>query len=218
MLEAAARLFAERGFGGTNLQDISDELGISRPALYYYFKSKEGILASLVEEVTVYSEHQATQLASRADNNPGDTLRTMVLKHAKWLLDHPIEFRVVDRTENDLPQSVRKSHDQAKRSLLDNFTRTIKRGIELGHFRAIDPQIAAFAVIGMCSWTAWWFRSDGRLSAEKISEIIADLAVSSIKRSDDRRPKELLLGDAVDMLRNDLGHVERLVASMPRKT
>ena len=103
VLEAAANLFAQRGFGGTNLQDIADSLGISRPALYYYFKSKEGILASLVEEVTVFSGLQATELAAKADFNPSDTLRQMTFNHAKWLLEHTVEFRVVDRTENDLP-------------------------------------------------------------------------------------------------------------------
>lgn len=211
VLEAAARLFAERGFGGTNLQDIADEFGISRPALYYYFKSKEDILASLVEEVTVFSGHQASQIAGGADLNPGQTLRNMVQSHAKWLLDHTIEFRVVDRTENDLPKAVRQSHDRAKRGLLEQFTRTIERGIELGHFRSVDPEIAAFGMIGMCSWTAWWFKADGRLSAEKISEMIADLALASVKRSDETQPRELSVADAIEMLRNDLQQLERLV-------
>ena len=43
--EQAIRLFAERGFAGTSLQDIADALGITRPALYYYVKSKDELLA-----------------------------------------------------------------------------------------------------------------------------------------------------------------------------
>jgi len=177
VLEAAAKLFAQRGFGGTNLQDIADALGISRPALYYYFKSKEDILASLVEEVTVFSGHQATELASKADFNPSETLRQMVFNHAKWLLEHPVEFRVVDRTENDLPAATRRTHDKAKRALLDNFTRTVERGIELGHFRPVDATVTAFSIIGMCSWTAWWFVPEGRLPLNEIARSIADFAV-----------------------------------------
>src|SRR5213079_854717 len=45
--EIAIRLFAERGFAGTSLQDIADALGITRPALYYYVKSKDELLAKL---------------------------------------------------------------------------------------------------------------------------------------------------------------------------
>src|SRR5206468_2845368 len=52
LYEHATRLFAERGFAGTSLQDIADALGITRPALYYYVKSKDELLAKLVTEVT----------------------------------------------------------------------------------------------------------------------------------------------------------------------
>ena len=41
MYEHAIRLFAERGFAGTSLQDIADAMGVTRPALYYYVKSKD---------------------------------------------------------------------------------------------------------------------------------------------------------------------------------
>jgi len=211
VLEAAAKLFAQRGFGGTNLQDIADSLGISRPALYYYFKSKEEILASLVDEVTVFSGHQATELAAKADFNPSETLRQMALNHAKWLLEHTVEFRVVDRTENDLPAATRRTHDKAKRALLDNFTRTIERGIELGHFRPIDATVAAFSIIGMCNWTAWWFVPEGRLPASEIAKSIADLAVAGLRQGDNVLPREFGTEEALRRVKDDLAHLERLI-------
>jgi len=119
---------------------------------------------------------------------------------------------VVDRTESDLPASVRKTHDRAKRGLLDNFTGIIQRGIELGHFRPVDARISAFAMIGMCSWTAWWFKSTGRMSADGIADVIADLAVASVKRGDGARSREMAVADTIGMLRDDLSYLERLVA------
>src|SRR5712691_248920 len=211
VLEAAAKLFAQRGFGGTNLQDIADALGISRPALYYYFKSKDDILASLVEEVTVFSGHQATELASKADFNPSETLRQMVFSHAKWLLEHPVEFRVVDRTENDLPAATRRTHDKAKRTLLDNFSRTIARGVELGHFRPVDPTVTAFSIIGMCSWTAWWFVPEGRVPLEEVAKSIADFAVNGLRQTDNVLPREFGTEEALQRVKDDLAHLERLI-------
>src|SRR5579864_1274223 len=52
-LAAASRLFIQRGYGGTNMKEIAEALGISRPTLYYYFDSKEAILSSLVERIMV---------------------------------------------------------------------------------------------------------------------------------------------------------------------
>src|SRR5436190_23239869 len=210
VLEAAAKLFAQRGFGGTNLQDIADALGISRPALYYYFKSKEEILASLVDEVTVFSGHQATELAAKADFNPSETLRQMAFNHAKWLLEHTVEFRVVDRTENDLPAATRRTHDKAKRALLDNFIRTIERGIELGHFRPVDATVAAFSIIGMCSWTAWWFIPEGR-PLDEIAKSIADFAVAGLRQGDNVLPREFGAEEALRRVKDDLAHLERLI-------
>jgi AcrR family transcriptional regulator len=217
VLEAAAKLFAQRGFGGTNLQDIADSLGISRPALYYYFKSKEDILASLVEEVTVFSGHQATELASKADFNPSETLRQMVFNHAKWLLEHSVEFRVVDRTENDLPATTRRTHDKAKRALLDNFRRTVERGIELGHFRPVDATVAAFAIIGMCSWTAWWFVPEGRVPLDEVAKSIADFAVAGLRRGDNVLPREFGTEEALRRVKDDLAHLERLIGRSDKR-
>jgi AcrR family transcriptional regulator len=203
--------FAQRGFGGTNLQDIAVSLGISRPALYYYFKSKEEILASLVEEVTVFSGLQATELAAKADFNPSDTLRQMTFNHAKWLLEHTVEFRVVDRTENDLPAATRRRHDRAKRALLDNFVRTIERGIELGHFRPVDATVAAFSILGMCNWTAWWFIQEGRVPLAEIAKSIADLAVAGLRQGNNVLPREFGTEEALRRVKDDLAHLERLI-------
>jgi AcrR family transcriptional regulator len=210
VIEVAAKLFAERGFAGTSPQDIADALGISRPTLYYYFSSKDEILAALVEEVTVFSQQQSTQVA-KADRNPGESLRLMTRNHAKLLLDHAVQFRAVDRSEADLPEETRQVNDAAKRIVLDNFTGIIARGAEIGHFRPVDPRVAAFAILGMCSWTTWWFRPTGPRTTDEIAEMIADLALHSVRREDARRPKGAGLDDALQVLREDIDHLQLLM-------
>jgi AcrR family transcriptional regulator len=208
ILDAAAELFAERGFAGTSPQDIADALGTSRSLLYYYFPNKEKILASLVEEVTVFMQQQSTRIAASTDTNPGETLRLMTASHAKSLLDHAVAFRVVDRSEADLPVATRKVHDTAKRAVLDNFSSVIARGAQIGHFRPVDPQLSAFAILGMCNWTAWWFKPSGRLSPQQVADGIAELAVHSVRREEARRPKTSAISDAWQVLREDIDYLE----------
>ena len=211
LLKAAAELFTQRGYAGTSLQDLADEFGMTRSALYYYFTNKEEILASLVEEVTVFSHRQSERVAANPDADPGETLRLMVRSHAKWLLDHAVQFRVVDRSESELPEKTRKVHDAAKRALLEDFTRIIAHGIQIGHFRPLDPRVAAFSMIGMCSWTAWWFKPGGRQTADAIADIIADMAVHSIRRDDAKRSKIADVSGAFQLLRDDIDHLELLL-------
>jgi AcrR family transcriptional regulator len=167
--------------------------------------------------VTVFSGHQATKLASKADFNPSETLRQMVFNHAKWLLQHPMEFRVVDRTENDLPAAARRTHDKAKRAVLDKFSRTIERGIELGHFRPVDPSVTALSIIGMCSWTAWWFTPDGRMPIEDVARSIAELAVNGLRQCGDVLPREFGTEEALQRVKDDLVHLERLISQPGKK-
>lgn len=211
ILDVAARRFAETGFAGTNIQDIAKELGFSRPALYYYFKNKEEILASLVEEVTVSSRKQAAEIAAKHDINACDALRIMTRTHAKWLLEHSIEFLVVDRTEEDLPAEMRAVQDESKRVVLDSFTKTIERGITAGLFRPVDARVSAFSIIGMCSWTAWWFKASGRMSIDSIADAISDLAVQAVRRSEPRPPSGPSPADLINLLRDDIEALERVL-------
>src|ERR1700741_476491 len=77
ILERAAELFAERGFAGTTVQDIADALGMSRPALYYYVKSKEVILQRLVENLSRRDAQELEEIRRRRTGDPADKLRDM---------------------------------------------------------------------------------------------------------------------------------------------
>ena len=108
ILEVATRLFIERGFDGTGLNDIADAVGLSRPALYYYFKSKEAILEELTTAVTRTAAQLATEAIPEAMRTPAGILRHLVVRHATLILSHPLQFRVVERNENNMPLKQRK--------------------------------------------------------------------------------------------------------------
>src|SRR5260221_10847116 len=59
ILQAATRLFIEQGFDGTSMYDIADALGVTRTAVYYYYKNKEAILIALTDNVTSVAAHIA---------------------------------------------------------------------------------------------------------------------------------------------------------------
>src|ERR1700675_4849152 len=70
MLEAAAQMFADKGYLGTNLRDIADALGMSRPGLYYHFPSKEKLLEAIIEELTLSSKREVGRIAAGKQGTP----------------------------------------------------------------------------------------------------------------------------------------------------
>lgn len=215
ILTAASQLFIERGFGGTNIRDIAKALGVTRTALYYYFKNKEAILERVAEDIIFTANRQTANVSAKSELDPLNALVFIVERHARLILSRPVEFRVFDRSEVDLPVKQRRLAETARRGVLANFTEVIERGIQSGDFRAVDARVAALAIIGMCNWTAWWFKPGGRKQAEDIVKILSDLAVQALKRGDGQQRGRTDLRSRVRILREDIDYLERMLAEQP---
>jgi AcrR family transcriptional regulator len=213
ILEVATRLFIERGFDGTSFNDIADAIGVSRPALYYYFKSKEAILEVLTETVTRAAGQLASEAVPEHMQHPAGMLRHLVLRHAQLILTHPLQFRVVERNEGNLPPKQRELAEQARRAVLEQFQHAIEFGIEQGQFRALDAKVAAFSIIGMCNWSAWWYLPSGPRSLEQVSEQIADMALHAVQMENERQLREPSTAAVIQLLRDDIDMLERRLSS-----
>jgi AcrR family transcriptional regulator len=83
----ALEMFAERGYDGTSLREIAEQLGVTKAAVYYHFKTKEDILVSLLEDFL----GQLDELLDRAEELPPgpDTRRIVVERYAELLSGRP---------------------------------------------------------------------------------------------------------------------------------
>ncbi len=205
---AASTLFIRRGFGATTMQDIADALRISRPKLYYYFRDKGGILETLVSNVAVEAHRRAQAVLASKDLDAPQKLRSLIAQHADLILARPLEFRLLDMSIEHLPRAMQARAQKARRGLLEAFTGVIRDGMEARRFRAVDARVAAFAMIGMCNWTAAWYRSGGRLSAAEISNMLADLGAASLSRSATRGTQVNGVESSLRMLRKNIATLE----------
>ena len=113
MYDHAVRLFAERGFAGTSLQDIADAMGVTRPALYYYVKSKDELLAKLAADVAGGSAAEMAEIAARTDLDALGKLHAIARLTVVRLARQPDRFRLLIRSEAELPPSSRRPTSRA---------------------------------------------------------------------------------------------------------
>lgn len=211
ILDAAIELFAERGYAGTNLQDVADIMGMSRTGLYYHFPSKESLLHALVEEISAAPQQVASSVEAMAQDNPAEALREMMRHNIRWILNHGRFFRVLDKSENDLPDDLLAQHNRYKRATLDQVVGLIDRGIHIGQFRPVDSRIMAFAMLGMTNWTAWWFKPEGRIGIETVVAELSDAMLRLVLRSDSHRTRTDQVQDALRIMTEDLAHLKLLI-------
>jgi AcrR family transcriptional regulator len=213
ILQAATRLFIERGFDGTSMYEIAEALGVTRTAIYYYYKNKEAILVALTNNITRVAAQLAEEAAQHKDLSPLLALRTVVERHVRLIIDHGEQFRVVERSEERLPPRLRAAAADYRRSVLANFSALIERGIQSGDFRPTDARVAALAIIGMCNWTAWWFRPGGRKSRDEVVDIISDFAVHALTRQSLDGVTGSNISNVLRELRNEIGYLEQRVTA-----
>ncbi|SAK99003.1 TetR family transcriptional regulator [Caballeronia temeraria] len=85
----------------------------------------------------------------------------------------------------------------------------VEFGIEQGEFRELDAKVAAFSIIGMCNWSAWWFSPTGPRSLEQVSEQIGDMALHSLQTENERQLREPSASKVIRFLRDDIDILER---------
>ncbi|AXK31583.1 TetR family transcriptional regulator [Streptomyces armeniacus] len=83
ILRAAERLFVERGYHATALQEVADRVGITKPALYYHFDSKAAILGSLLDPVTDELEAVLAEAVAQRDSRGIAAVRATLI--TGWL-------------------------------------------------------------------------------------------------------------------------------------
>jgi AcrR family transcriptional regulator len=209
VLEVAAKMFSERGFGGTSLGDVAENLEISRPALYYYFSSKQEILSSLVDEISVKSKKAIEEIRGNTVD-PVTKLHEMTYRQLLFVMRNKLPYMVVVKTEEDLVSKTRKLNLEAKKAVLEAFQSVIQEGIDKGHFRKIDSAVAALGIIGMCSWCALWFKEDGRLSDTQVADQLTQMALASVLESNGTDGMRQEIASIVKGLEAAIGDLNRI--------
>ena len=187
IIEAAARVFAERGFHGATTQDIADVLGIRQASLYYYFASKEGAL----ELVCLQGVEGFFEVAKAIASGPGsaaDKLARLIKSHLSPLTDRSDFVRVFLNERQHLPAESRRRIGKWSRGLERVFEDVLKEGVRRGEFRAdLDTRLAALGILGMANAVANWYRKE-EVAIERISaEFVRLMVDGATKRPKPRR-------------------------------
>jgi AcrR family transcriptional regulator len=188
IIEAAARVFAERGFHGATTQDIADVLGIRQASLYYYFPSKEGAL----ELVCLQGVAGFVEVAKSIATGPGsaaDKLDRLVKSHLSPLIDRGDFVRVFLNDRQHLPTESRRRIGKWSRGLERIYEDVLKEGVRRGEFRAdLDTRLAALAVLGMANAVAHWYAKE-EVAVGHIAREFSRLLRDGVVKKSARRPR-----------------------------
>jgi AcrR family transcriptional regulator len=125
LLDSAKGLFARNGFRAVRLSDIGQGAGVSGPAVYRHFESKEAVLSELLVGISEYLHDGGTGII--AQGLPArDTLAALVDFHADFALSEPDLIRIQDRDLHALPEAERRSVRRLQRQYVTAWARVVR--------------------------------------------------------------------------------------------
>jgi AcrR family transcriptional regulator len=184
IIDAAARVFAERGYHGTTTQAIADVLGMRQASLYYYFPSKEAALEAVCARGTD-GFVEAAERVMRADVPPLRKLELLIASHLAPIETMPDYVRVFINERRYLPDASRRRVGRKSRRIERLFEQAIQAGIDDGSIRpGTDAHLAMLAVLGMCNAVINWRESDRGRDMRRIAAGFAQLVASGLAENE----------------------------------
>ena len=167
IIETAVKLFYDRCFDAISVNDIASNVGITKAGLYHFIKNKEYLLYLIINYGLDLLENQVMKPAM-AIKDPEQRIRFIFANHIRLITREHKEYQVAIHERNTLSSEYQNKIVQRKRAYLDFITETLTELKEKNQTNDIDVTSAAFALLGMINWFYQWYKTDGRLTEEKL--------------------------------------------------
>jgi AcrR family transcriptional regulator len=193
ILDAAAKIFRERGYAGTRLTDIAAAAGMQAGSLYYHFESREDLVAELIRaawERTTSSVHQAVEVLPGGASDL-DRLCTAMAAHLVSTLESNAYTSALVRILGQVPEDVRQRSLADQRLYAQYWRRLLSAAAEAGKIRSdLDLGAMQMMLMNALNWTVEWYRPSGRLRPEEIASEFSAVVLDGLAVR--RNPKSRL--------------------------
>lgn len=168
ILTIAARLFNAKGYERTSLGEIAAAAGLKKGSLYYYFQSKQEILAQIsTKGLERTLEHI---IAVKAETLPvAEKMRKLIYTYVLEMTDNLDFISVCFKEEGSLEEENRRPYLHEQDILEEVFLSTIREGIDSGDFNPVDPKLATFLIFGACHHIIRWYKPGGPYTPEHMA-------------------------------------------------
>jgi AcrR family transcriptional regulator len=181
IIEKAARLFREKGFGAASMRDIAETVGVEAASLYNHIQSKSEILQAICFKV-------ANEFISRLEEveRSGEPslkkMETIIRFHIHMMLEQYEYVYISDHEWRHLPEPYLSNFLNQRRSYRKRLSDLIEDGIAKNEMKNIDPYVAVLTILSAISGIESWQRSRKSTSAETLEASMVKYLIEGLKK------------------------------------
>ena len=181
LLAAASRLFAERGFALTSVQEIVEHAGVTKGAMYHYFSSKDDLLQQIYTRLLAVQSARLVAIADDTARPPRERLHAAAADVVVSTIEHLDDAMVSWRSMHMLPPERLAEVRGDRRRFHERFRMLIEQGQAEGSLRSdVSADLVAHQFFGGVHHLGSWYHADGELTPESIGAAFADLLLRGL--------------------------------------
>lgn len=188
LARVSVELFATQGYAQTSVQQIVDAAGVTKGALYHYFKSKDDLLFDIYDRILSLQREHLDEIVARGFD-PAETMRLfcedVLVTSIEWMNEGATFFR----SQHMLSEARQSEVKRRRREYNDAFEAVLVAGQRDGVFRSDIPNAVLIAhFFADVHYLSQWYSPLGPLSKEKVASELTELFLASLARTNQETP------------------------------
>jgi AcrR family transcriptional regulator len=170
IVQAAAKLFRERGFAGVSMREIAEAVLLSKAGLYHHCPSKEGLLAEMLR---VAGELLLEQLDAtrKIAGSPRERIHAFLISRLQLVADYRDLFAIIFQERPLLSGATFGDVAKSAEKYRSGVRQLLQEAQKAGELRSdVDIHLLMLAIDGMTGWACLWYRPEGKQKPETIAE------------------------------------------------
>lgn len=179
ILDEAAKLFKERGFGATGMRDIAEKVGMEAASMYNHIRSKDEILEIICFKI---SEIYTTELSAivHQDLSFQDKMKRIIRVHLDLMIHDAAAVSVANNDWKYLRDDKKQDYKNARKAYEKSFATVLEEGMKAGEFRTINVSVALFTILSSLRWIELWYKPTRNISPQELEEELANLLLNGL--------------------------------------
>jgi TetR/AcrR family transcriptional regulator, cholesterol catabolism regulator len=174
ILDAAAKLFSERGYSSTTIRDIGAEAGLNHATTNYYFRGKAAVLFAIYQEALDGFFAGLDTVTGTPEEALAQVVRVAVAAATHRRDETAVYFQELRWLDHLLPRDMVTIVRERQHRFRDRVFDIVEDGIAQGLFSPVDPQIAVEAVVAMARWAYQNDATVGPHAADECAQFVVN--------------------------------------------
>ncbi|HET9505895.1 MAG TPA: TetR/AcrR family transcriptional regulator [Hymenobacter sp.] len=181
ILDEAAHLFKERGFGSSSMRDLGARVGLDAASMYNHIKSKDEILDTICFQVSDTYIAQLTEVEQMTGSYL-EKITELLRRHVRLMTTHGAAVSVANNEWKALTEPRLTEFKQARKRYEKGFAALIEQGIAAGELQPVNVSVALFTLLSAVRWVELWYRPGRALSAAELEADLLTMLLDGLKK------------------------------------